>query len=541
MRLQEILILSGLVLLCAVLIVMTAITIYPNGLEIANVTEPASSTLSADVLDPTAVSTDQEQTFGAESNPTGSPIGGGDGYQDTITPRDPRVDRIVSTTNELLAALRDAKSGDVVYIDETGQINLMDTPGRVTIPEGVTLAGNRGERSVTGSAAYLFDIVEPGDYVLWARASASDEDRDSFWISVDGQEIQRWDLESGREWQWNRRGAHYLSSGQHILKIHWREGGLNLDEILITSDVDYLPGTATEEPGRENDTRLEAESGELAAGLEQIEDPTASGGIYISAPGNPAGDEHPISPGGRIFLGPVDSAHQIGFVAGGENVRITGIRLEGPDTENDTADQPVIGVYSAYRNLEVDNCEIWGWSGAAIGVAGTGGSDTKAGGYVHHNYIHHCQMEGLGYGVVVSGGAVSLIEANYFDYCRHAIAGSGVAGDGYEARYNICGPNFVAGSSHNFDMHGVTSGSGTIAGDTIRIHHNTFTATGPLNAFPVAIRGVPRVGAYIDHNWFYYTLAPPVWQTGGDTGISMTNNLIGQDGVFSASGPIQYY
>ena len=34
----------------------------------------------------------------------------------------------------------------------------------------------------------------------------------------------------------------------------------------------------------------------------------------------------------------------------------------------------------------------------------------------------------------------ALIEANIFDYYRHAIAGSGLPGTGYEARYNFVGP-----------------------------------------------------------------------------------------------------
>ena len=541
MRLREIL-LTGLALLCAVLIIMATIGVYPHGLERANAIDPISSILSADVLDPTAASIDHEQTFGAESNPTGSPIGGGDGYWDIITPGDLRVESLVTTTDELLAALQNAESGDVVYIDETARINLTDALGRVIIPGGVTLAGNRGERSITGSATYPFEISEPGEYVLWVRASARDEGGGSLWTSVDEEEIRRWDLDVDQDWHWSRAGARYLPAGQHILNIHWREGDLNLDEILITGDTDHLPGTTADEPGGESDIHMEAESGVLSPYLEEIGDPTASGGAYVSVPGSPTGDEYPVSPGGLIYLGPAGSDHRIGLVADGENVRITGIRLEGPDTGNETVDPAAIGISSAYRNLEADNCEIWGWSGSAVGVFGTGGSDMKTGGYIHHNYIHHCQMDGLGYGVVVSGGAVSLIEANYFDYCRHAIAGSGVAGDGYEAGYNICSPNFTAGSSsHNFDMHGVESGPGTIAGDTIRVHHNTFTATGPLNAFPVAIRGIPRDGAYIDHNWFYYTQAPPVWQTGGQGNIFMTDNMIGQNGVLSASGPIEYY
>ena len=244
------------------------------------------------------------------------------------------------------------------------------------------------------------------------------------------------------------------------------------------------------------------------------------------------------SDGGRIYQ---TSAGSRLFTIGGQNVRISGLRLEGPQKGTSASGSTNVGIYTSYRNLEVDNCEIFGWGNAAIGIAGTGGSDMKTGAYIHHNYIHHNQVAGLGYGVCLSSGGVALIEANYFDYCRHAITGAGMAGDGYEARYNICGPNWITTSPHNFDMHGTSSGSGTIAGDTIKIHHNTFMGTTSQMPTCIAIRGVPRDGAYIDHNWFYFTRDAPVWQTGGKSGISMTNNLIGANGALSASGPIKYY
>jgi len=44
-----------------------------------------------------------------------------------------------------------------------------------------------------------------------------------------------------------------------------------------------------------------------------------------------------------------------------------------------------------------------------------------------------------------------LIEGNLFDFCRHAIASSGVPGSGYTARYNVHLENTI---SHVFDMHG---------------------------------------------------------------------------------------
>jgi hypothetical protein len=485
----------------------------------------------------------QEQVFGAEPNPTDSPIGGGDGYHDIFTSADPRINYTVTTADELLAALRNAGRGDVIYVDEQADINLKNISRRVTIPEGVTIASNRGERKTAGSAVYSFNIEDSNEYAIWGLVSAPDEESNSFWISIDGEKPRQWDLDTGSDWHWSREGSHYLSGGQHTLTIHWREEATGLDGILITDNTDNLMDDTAQETNEGRHISIEAESGELSSPMERISDPAASAGVYISAPKGSGVGEYPISSGGKISLKPADSSHATGLIAGGEYVRITGICLEGPDTTTDTVDQPVLGIFSSYRNLEVDNCEIWGWSGAGVSLYGTGGSDMQSGGYVHHNYIHHCQMNGLGYGVVVSGGSTSLVEANYIDYCRHAIAGSGLPGDGYEARYNICGPNFIASYAYQFDMHGTPdpSGSGTMAGDIIKIHHNTFMATEPTDSYAALICGVPRIGAYIDHNWFYYDQAPPIAQMNGKGKITMTDNLIGQEGVLHSSGPIRYY
>jgi len=360
---------------------------------------------------PTPVPTPSSE-YGADANPTGNPIGGGDGYTDIISRDDPRVKFIVDTRDELLSALQSARSGDVIYVE--GNANI-DMSGYVDIyvPAGVTIASNRGENGAAGGRIY--------------------QNRD------------------GGGWEY-----------------------------------DWAP-------------------------------------LFRTA---------------------------------GQNARFTGLRIEGPD-KTTSAPRARCAIHATYP-LEVDNCEIAGWSFTGIGIYRTGGvSDMKNGGYFHHNHIHHCQWNEMGYGIVVNDGAVCLIEANYLEYCRHAIAGDGNVGTGYEARYNIFGPNFIANYAFQVDMHGKPnpSGPGTIAGDTIRIHHNTFMATGhpaadqmgPLGINPIRIRGVPRVGAYVDHNWFYYTLAPPVWQTDdydatpGDKRLSVTANLIGQDRVLSPSGPIKYY
>jgi hypothetical protein len=197
--------------------------------------------------------------------------------------------------------------------------------------------------------------------------------------------------------------------------------------------------------------------------------------------------------------------------AGGDHVRITGLRLRGADreTRKSTYELPNgRGVDTKYgareararwaNHLEVDNCEIWGWSHAGIFLSGKGH-------HVHHNHIHHCRREGLGYGICLSQEpAVCRIEANLFDHNRHDIAATGYPGNAYEACYNV---SAGGGTAHAFDMHGgryYPRGKGggvqVIGGDWIHIHHNTFDVGWPVSA--ILIRGTPRWRGDIHHNRF---------------------------------------
>jgi hypothetical protein len=236
------------------------------------------------------------------------------------------------------------------------------------------------------------------------------------------------------------------------------------------------------------------------------------------------------------------------LIIGGDNVRITGLRIEGNDTIQDEPFEDIgLEVKSALKaierkGLEVDNCEIWGWSHAGVALANSARSDANA--YIHHNYIHHCQARGYGYGVSVSGGS-ALIEANKFDYTRHAIMGSGLPGEEYEARYNIHLGHGTAIGGHHFDVHASPDPviNQSIAGSEYKIHHNTFEETA---LYSVGIRAVPENGVWIDHNLFKVSFTP-VFQRGnypngvfvGYGRIYMTNNLIGSNQTYYAQGPIE--
>ena len=192
----------------------------------------------------------------------------------------------------------------------------------------------------------------------------------------------------------------------------------------------------------------------------------------------------------------------------GPDVRISGLRIRGPNPKRYLAHHrrsfgeggqgreyyyefPISdGIVTEYPRLHVDNCEIsaFGHSGVFL-KAGEGH-------HIHHNHIHHCQYNGLGYGVS-HDTASSVIEYNEFNWNRHSIAGTGRPGCSYVARYNVESGESL---SHCFDMHGGRDRKDEtdIAGTAIEIYNNTFYAPQPS----VVIRGVPQEKCEIHHNWF---------------------------------------
>ncbi len=269
-------------------------------------------------------------------------------------------------------------------------------------------------------------------------------------------------------------------------------GGSGYSDILSANDADYDVDTVAELK-----TALSnASSGDIIFVSGDI-DLTGDQDVPLTIPGGVilAGNRGYNSSSGALLksdtLNPSTPVPL--FVAGGQNVRITGLRIQGPHSGTTEIDKSR-GIQSEYQNLEVDNCEISAWGHAGIFL-----DDGATDAYIHHNYIHHCQRDGLGYGISHGYGyADSLVEANKFDYYRHAVAATGTTGNSYEARYNLALEN---ATGHVFDMHGgADRNDGTnIAGDNIYIHHNTVKA---YNKYGVNIRGIPNNEALIYNNWF---------------------------------------
>ncbi len=194
----------------------------------------------------------------------------------------------------------------------------------------------------------------------------------------------------------------------------------------------------------------------------------------------------------------------------GEGATLSGLRIRGPDPERrldhhrrayrmgeasrgrdyyyalPTSD----GIRAMHDRLRVTNCELAGWSHAAIDLRK--GVDHQ----VHHCFIHHNQRQGLGYGICLDQ-ATATIENNLFDWNRHSIAGTGRPGCSYTARHNV---ERGVSLSHCFDMHGGRDRKdGTnIAGTTLVFERNTFLC----DQLAIKIRGIPEDSAQIQGNWF---------------------------------------
>lgn len=183
-----------------------------------------------------------------------------------------------------------------------------------------------------------------------------------------------------------------------------------------------------------------------------------------------------------------------------DDVRITGLRIEGPTPDRemnwlgDDHDYTDGIEADGTSGVEIDNNEIYGWPAAAI----HGGDPV----HVHHNYIHDNDQSGLGYGVSSSQWD-SIIEYNQFRRNRHAVAGSGSAGDGYILRYNTFGSEGIGGAGHKIDMH--EDGDSGLAGTRMEIYNNTVKFP---DAQAVYLRGTPRESTEIYQNWFYNSTEP---------------------------------
>src|SRR5262245_22901740 len=224
------------------------------------------------------------------------------------------------------------------------------------------------------------------------------------------------------------------------------------------------------------------------------------------------------TPGPRIFT---NSKPKPLFVIacadalGGDGVRISGFRLQGPHWDTAEGDDNLEnGIYiESCVDVEIANMELSGWSFTPISITDeiqnriSSPQEIR----IHDNFIHHNQHQGgYGYGIDIAHGAYALIERNVFDFNRHAITASGRPDTGYSAFQNLIlkgggrHDRWYNEYTHQFDVHGDRDCLGSPyacgnAGESIWMIDNAFQY---VHDNAIKIRGTPSYGAFIFGNVF---------------------------------------
>lgn len=207
--------------------------------------------------------------------------------------------------------------------------------------------------------------------------------------------------------------------------------------------------------------------------------------------------------------------------------RLTGLRIRGPyHDHHDNPEYPgyvpidsgnsserrrkreqryARGLNVQGRNVEVDNCELYGWPNQAINI---GSSGTAYSPHIHHLHGHDCMMVGFGYVVDVIKGH-PLIEDSYFNATRHSVDGFGYPECGYTLENSVFGPITY---SHAVDMHTLaenTSGNDLTAGGRVEVRRCTFCFDSNIHDSPaqaIAFRGYPTDGYVTENCRFLHTI-----------------------------------
>ena len=99
--------------------------------------------------------------FGADANPTGDPIGGGEGCRHVVT----EGDYTVANAAELLDALGKAEKGQTVCVASGAEVDLTGNLN-MRIPDGVILAGDRGRSGSAGPLLFTTSMPNNASFLI---------------------------------------------------------------------------------------------------------------------------------------------------------------------------------------------------------------------------------------------------------------------------------------------------------------------------------------------------------------------------------------
>ncbi len=130
----------------------------------------------------------------------------------------------------------------------------------------VAADGASGERGVSasvssvsgpgeGRAAYAFEILEAGEYLIWGRIHSPSTSENRFWFRVDDGPWILWRISTGEEWYWDDLHDNFdygspvifpLSAGTHRLELANAVTGATVDRFQVALLGDTPPSSSAQ-------------------------------------------------------------------------------------------------------------------------------------------------------------------------------------------------------------------------------------------------------------------------------------------------------
>ncbi|MCC5846267.1 MAG: RHS repeat protein, partial [Verrucomicrobia bacterium] len=131
--------------------------------------------------------------------------------------------------------------------------------GGVALSFHIELQPNRTVAS-SGPLHFPLDFEESGQHYLWARVRVPFPGRDSVWVSsqvfnpaagTPRQDVPWTFAVSGNEWEWVRfddASLNFQGAGDRRVSLRFREGGVHIDRVIVTTDDTFTPVVLDAEP-----------------------------------------------------------------------------------------------------------------------------------------------------------------------------------------------------------------------------------------------------------------------------------------------------
>ena len=123
---------------------------------------------------------------------------------------------------------------------------------------GANSTGSPPTRVETDHLSFDFDLPQAGKYQFFARVDAPSTTDDSFYFRINGGGWERWDsglttYNRGFAWSRSPRSIITLPAGRVTIDIAYREDGLRLDKILLSSHSELPTNTVATDPDCDGD------------------------------------------------------------------------------------------------------------------------------------------------------------------------------------------------------------------------------------------------------------------------------------------------